>query len=325
MRDQAIKVSVVVPCFRVKSSIVKVIEETLPYVTKKIYIIDDCCPEKSGFTIQDFYRYNESVRLIFLSKNQGVGGATIAGIQQAIADGADIIVKIDGDGQMDPALIPTFVEPIIRGEADYTKGNRFFSLENLKGMPTTRLIGNAGLSFFAKLSTGYWDIYDPTNGFVAIHTKVAKLIPWHKVHKRFFFESDLLFRLGTLRAKVVDIPMQSIYGDETSNLNPWRELPKFFYFHTSNMVKRIFYCYYLRDFNIASLELLLGLPLLIFGTIFGIIKWGVDSPPATSGTVMLAALPFIIGFQLLLSFLNFDISQSSSVQVLHKKLSNLNR
>src|SRR5690606_11392859 len=98
------------------------------------------------------------------STNLGVGGAVMTGYLTALADGMDIIVKVDGDNQMDPALIPDFIAPILAGEADYTKGNRFFDLEEIRAMPKLRLFGNALLSFMTKLSAGYWDIFDPTNG-----------------------------------------------------------------------------------------------------------------------------------------------------------------
>src|SRR5690606_32001950 len=147
------------------------------------------------------------VRVIRHASNLGVGGAVITGYQAAIADGMDILVKLDGDGQMDASLIPDFIEPIINGEADYTKGNRFFDLEELRSMPRIRLIGNAVLSFMTKFSSGYWNLFDPTNGFTALHADVARYLPLSKISKRYFFESDMLFRLNTLRAVVHDIPM----------------------------------------------------------------------------------------------------------------------
>src|SRR5690606_23713788 len=129
-------------------------------------------------------------------------------------DGADVVVKMDGDGQMDPVYLDNLIAPILAGQADYTKGNRFFDLETLRSMPTIRIFGNAILSFMNKLSTGYWDIFDPTNGYTAIHRSLISVIPWNKVSDRYFFESDLLFRLNTFRAVVKDVPMVAQYGDE---------------------------------------------------------------------------------------------------------------
>src|SRR3546814_20216145 len=125
----------------------------------------------------------------------------------------------------------------------------------------------------------------------------------HKIDKRYFFETDLLFRLNTLGAKVVDIPMPAIYGDERSNLRIGDVIPIFIAGHLRNFVKRIFYNYFLRGFSVASLELVLGLALLLYGALFGVMNWGVREAGASAGTGLLAALPVILGAQLLLAFL----------------------
>jgi hypothetical protein len=250
------------------------------------------------------------VQVVFNERNLGVGGATMEGFRVAIASNATFIVKIDGDGQMDARLVPIFIECLESG-ADYAKGNRFFEIESLSSMPRARLIGNVALSFLTKLSTGYWNIFDPNNGFVAINAKVAMALPFEKIAKRYFFESDMLFRLGLLRAVVIDVPMNAIYADEISNLRVFREIPTFLFNHIRNLLKRIFYNYFLRDFSIASVELVLGTIFLFFGMVFGISNWVGRSEPATAGTVMLAALPTILGFQLLMGFVSYDIRVAS--------------
>jgi glycosyltransferase involved in cell wall biosynthesis len=262
------------------------------------------------------------VQVIRLSENQGVGGATLAGYRQAIEDGAEILVKLDGDGQMDPALIPRLVAMIQQGQADYVKGNRFFELDGLQSMPTVRLIGNSLLSFVNKISTGYWNVFDPTNGFTALHTGVAQQLPFDKISRRYFFESDLLFRLGTLRAVVTDVPMPVRYAGENSSLKVRSIIFEFAAKHVANTFKRLFYNYYLRDFSIASVEIVIGIASITWGTWFGMNHWltGISqNVPATSGQVMLAALPILLGVQLILAFLNFDI-QNVPRDVLHKRL-----
>jgi len=275
-----------------------------------IFAVDDCCPDASG----DFITENcNDARVVVLRnpENMGVGGATLTGYRAAIEAGADVIVKIDGDGQMDPSLIPAFIAPIIEGEADYTKGNRFFDLEEIRAMPKTRLLGNAVLSFATKLSSGYWNLFDPTNGYTAIHSVAARHLPFDKISRRYFYETDMLFRLNTLRAVVVDVPMDAKYGDEVSNLKISKILGEFFFNHVRNCAKRIFYNYYLRDMSLASIELPLGISLFISGCGFGVYHWinslhrGITTP---AGTVMLAALPIIIGLQFILAFLGYDIA-----------------
>lgn len=303
------KIAVVIPCYKVSAHICDLVLGIVEEVSD-IIVVDDCCPEKSG-SLVDNTCTDPRVRVIYHTVNQGVGAAVLSGYRAAIESGAEVIVKIDGDGQMNPSLIPAFVAPIIAGEADYTKGNRFFDLEEIHAMPNSRLFGNAVLSFMTKLSSGYWDLFDPTNGYTAIHADVARHLPFEKISRRYFFETDMLFRLNTLRAVVVDVPMDAQYGDEVSNLKISRIVGEFLVKHARNFAKRIFYNYYLRDMSIASMELPLGVLLFISGCGFGLYHWinslqeGVATP---AGTVMLAALPILMGAQLILAFLGYDIA-----------------
>jgi dolichol-phosphate mannosyltransferase len=308
--------AVIVPAYRVRGHILSVLGQIGTEVSL-IYVVDDACPEESGRFAEE-HSTDPRLKVIYNRSNQGVGGATMAGMIQAAADGAEVIIKIDGDGQMDPAMIPNFAQVILQGEADYAKGNRFFEPAGLATMPLGRLLGNAGLSFLSKASSGYWHSFDPTNGYIAIHASLVELLPLDKISHRYFFESDLLFRLNILTARVVDVPIHAHYGHEVSNMNPLREIPRFAVAHVKNFAKRIFYNYFIRNFSLASLELVLGLILLLFGMIYGFANWGF-SVPATAGTVMVAALPIIVGSQLLLAFLNYDI-QSVPRSALHPKL-----
>lgn len=312
-------VAVVIPCYKVGRHILGVIAAIGPEVSK-IYAVDDCCPENSG----DYIRANcTDPRVVVLKnpENMGVGGAVMTGYQAGIADGVDIMVKVDGDGQMDPALIPQFIAPIIAGEADYTKGNRFFDLEAIHNMPAIRLFGNAALSFMTKMSSGYWDLFDPTNGYTAIHRDVARRLPFHKIAHRYFFETDMLFRLNTLRAVVVDVPMDAKYGDEVSNLKISRIIGEFAVKHTRNLFKRIFYNYYLRDMSLASIELPLGVLMMGFGGVFGLWHWASALHRGTVtpiGTVMLAAISLMMGLQFILAFISYDIA-SVPRRVVHRR------
>jgi dolichol-phosphate mannosyltransferase len=313
-------IAVVIPCYRVLHKIISVIERIGPEVDL-IYVVDDCCPERSG----DFVERNctdPRVRVIHHEKNQGVGGALVTGYRRALADGATVAVKIDGDGQMDPGLLWRFVLPILEGEADYTKGNRFYNPEDVRRMPPIRLLGNVGLSFMTKLSSGYWSIFDPTNGYTAIHTAVLAHMQLDKVSRRYFFESDMLFRLNTIGGKVVDVPMIAVYEDEKSSLSIKHVLFEFLGKHAKNMTKRIFYSYFLRGFSVASLELVFGLLLLAFGITTGASAWASSHAAGQvtpSGTVMLASLPIILGMQFLLAFLSYDIG-SQPQNALHRRL-----
>lgn len=312
--------AVVIPCYRVRDKVLSVIRNIGPEVGY-IICVDDACPEKSGELIRA-QAHDPRVRVLTHEKNRGVGGAMITGYQAALEAGAEIVVKLDGDGQMEPALIPVFTNPIRSGLADYTKGNRFYRLESLRTMPPVRLFGNAVLSFLTKLSSGYWDIFDPTNGFTAIHSKVLREIPLEHLSPRYFFESDILFRLNIVRASVMDIPMSARYSDEKSSLEVRNVVFEFLFRHGINTAKRIFYNYFLRDFSVASIQLVLGSALLLFGLTFGVWKWldyGYRAVAAPTGTVMLAVMTTLIGIQLILGFLAFDMRPGHSSPV-HKKL-----
>ncbi|MGX4643833.1 glycosyltransferase family 2 protein [Massilia sp. SYSU DXS3249] len=312
-------IAVVIPSYRVTRHILGVIAGIGPEVSR-IYVVDDKCPDGSGALVRGSCT-DPRVRVIEHVQNQGVGGAVMTGYQAAIDEGMEVIVKVDGDGQMDPRLIPQFIAPILRGEADYAKGNRFFDLEQIGAMPPLRLFGNAVLSLMTKLSSGYWDLFDPTNGYTAIHADAARHLPFNKISRRYFFETDILFRLNTLQAVVVDVPMDASYGDEVSNLKISKIVTEFLLKHIRNFGKRIFYNYYLRNMSLASIELPLGVTLFVLGSVYGVANWiesaraGVETP---AGTVMMAALPMLMGMQLVLAFLSNDIA-SVPKRPLHKK------
>jgi len=320
IEKDADRIVVVIPSYRVTRHVLDVIA-AVPQDVWRIYVVDDACPDKSGEFVRQ-KSIDPRVHVLFNDHNMGVGGAVMAGYRAAIKDGASVIVKIDGDGQMDPALLPVFVAPILEGQADYTKGNRFFDLEAVRSMPKMRLFGNAVLSFMCKLSSGYWNIFDPTNGYTAIHAAVASHLPFDKISRRYFFETDMLFRLNTLRAVVVDVPMEAKYGDEVSNLKISRIVGEFFAKHVRNFFKRILYNYYLRDMSLASIELPLGSLMIAFGLVFGGYHWATSSRMDVStptGTIMLAALQVLLGIQFLLAFIGYDIA-STPGKPLHKSL-----
>lgn len=308
---ETLRIAAAIPCYKVHKHILEVIAAIGPQV-QRIYAVDDACPEGSGQLIAQ-HCADPRVHVLYHPHNQGVGAAMLTAYQAALQDGMDIVVKIDGDGQMNPALIPAFVRPIANGQADYTKGNRFYRPESLSSMPLVRLVGNAALSFITKMSCGYWGCMDPTNGYTAIHTKIIERLPLEKIEKRYFFETDMLYHLNIIRAVVRDIPMDAVYEDEKSNLKISKALPEFFFKNISRFLKRYFYLYLVRDFNIGSLYSLLGIILLLSGSIFGSLHWAksvIYQQVASSGTVMLAALPIILGVQFLIAFLHYDVSNT---------------
>lgn len=305
------KIAVVIPCFKVKAQIGRVIEKLPLNLINDVFVIDDCCPEESGKFVESLIKEKNisNVTIIKNKTNLGVGGATKIGFIEALKNNNDIAIKLDGDDQMDSKNIQKLIKPLTSENYDYAKGNRFFNLEDLKGMPTIRIFGNSVLALLCKLSTGYWNIFDPTNGYIAINLKVLKLLPLDKISNSYFFEIDLLFRLSTIKARVIDIPMTSIYKDEKSNLKIGKVIFEFSRKLFINFVKRIFYNYYLRNLTVASIELPLGLFMLIYGFIYGYSNFKLYdnlSEQTPLGIIMLTALLIILGTQFLLSFLHHD-------------------
>ena len=309
MTPDGARVGVVIPAYRVKAHILGVLERIGPLVDV-IYVVDDSCPERSGDYVRAQVR-DSRVHVLTHAVNQGVGGATLTGYRAALSDGVDLVVKLDGDGQMDPAHLSRLLAPLARGDADYTKGNRFHSPQLLKSMPWVRLVGNSALSFINKAVSGYWHVMDPTNGYTAINRDALQALSFDELEQRYFFESDMLFRLALARAVVRDVPMPAFYGDETSNLQVRRTLVEFPYKYASRFFKRMVYTYFVRDFNIGSLWWITAIVCFGFSGTFGGYHWWQSShlgQPATAGTVMVAAMPVILGFQALIGALAVDVA-----------------
>jgi glycosyltransferase involved in cell wall biosynthesis len=306
---QKARVWIVIPCYKVKGQIDKVLDQ-IPSWVEGVVVIDDKCPEGSGDYAADYWK-DQRLNIERHDENQGVGGAVITGYRHAAAQGAGVIVKVDGDNQMDLRLLPSLVLPIVMGLADFTKGNRFFSGAHVRGMPSLRIFGNAVLSLLSKISTGYWNIFDPTNGYTAIDGRVARELLQKDIAKRYFFESDLLYHLGTFRAVVKDVPMPARYGEEQSDLKVTRIFAPFLFYHLRNTMKRFIGQYIVRDFSAASLEFIFGVAAILFGVsvaiTYNLSGAAAAEEAASAGIVMLAFAPVIIGVQLLLSGLNYDV------------------
>ena len=304
----------VIPAYRVQDTITSVLKD-LPAYIEHIIVVDDASPDSSANLVTTAALQDSRIVLVHHEKNQGVGGAMISGFRKALELGAKIIVKLDGDGQMDPAHIPALVTPLILGRADFTKGNRFRDFVALRNMPMVRRVGNLGLSFLTKAATGYWNIFDPTNGFFAIRAEVLTQLPLEGIDKRYFFETSLLANLYLINAFVVDVPIPARYGNETSHLSIRRSLFEFPLKLFSTLVRRILLKYYIYDFSIISLYIVTSIPLLLFGFIFGAIKW-IDyasrNIPAPTGTVMLPTLCVILGIQIMLSAIEIDMKSTPS-------------
>jgi glycosyltransferase involved in cell wall biosynthesis len=303
-------ITVVIPAHNEASHISQVIN-TMPEFVDRLIVVDDCSQD-------DTYEVALSCgdnRVVALKtpKNSGVGGATVLGYRKGIELESDIIVKMDGDGQMDPAYLSTLLDALIEQEYDYAKGNRFLVGESLSFMPRHRIFGNIVLTFMTKLASGYWHIFDPQNGYTAIKREALCSLNLAALHERFFFENDMLVHLNFFKYRVKDVAIPARYGEEKSDLNPFKVGVTFPLLLLRRFFHRVYQKYVLRDFSPIALFLFLGLGLFTWGTLFGIylyfhtVATGIATP---TGTIMLALLPLILGFQLILQAIVLDIQET---------------
>ena len=302
------KIAIVIPCYKVKKFIKNVVD-SLPEFVDDIIVVDDKCPEETGKYVKELNL--PKVYVIFHEKNLGVGGAFISGCYKALEHEADIIVKMDGDGQMDVTCLENLVNPIIRGKADYVKGNRFYEFKSLKNMPLIRLLGNSILSFLIKGASGYWNIGDPTNGYIAMGSHIFKEMDLMIIDKGYFFEIDMLINLYLKEIVISEVPVPAIYGEEESSLSIMKVIKEFPKKILKGFFRRIFFKYFIFDFNMASVYMIMGTLLLIIGVSFGAYEWYKSillNRLTPTGTVMLSVLPIILGVEFLLQAINIDIS-----------------
>ena len=304
------KIAVVIPAYRAEKEILTVIAG-IPDFVRHIIVVDDASPDSSADLVTAAAQADERILLLRHERNQGVGGAMVTGFKKALELGIEIVIKLDSDGQMDPHYIPALITPLIAGEADYAKGNRFRNFDSLRQMPLIRRMGNLGLSFLTKAATGYWNVFDPTNGYFAIRADVLMQLPLDKIDRGYFFETSMLARLYLLDAHVRDVTIPARYRGEISSLSIRRVLFEFPYKLTRTLIKRIIVKYFFYDFSMMAIYLLTGIPLLLFGLIFGISKWvqyaqlGISAP---TGTVILPTLSVILAIQILLSAIEIDLN-----------------
>lgn len=310
----------IVPTYKVRSTVCNVVRNAAKYADLTI-VVDDACPEQSGALVQEQFLNNEAVIVIRHPFNRGVGGAMKTGIAMALDLGATVIIKLDADDQMNPDYIPVFAESFEKDPGlDYIKGNRFIDVNLMKIMPKVRLFGNALLSLLVKFSSGYWNIIDPTNGYFAFRAPKLRQLAWQDLSERYFFETHILCMLGMRKANIAEMEMPAVYGNEMSSLSISRVLIDFPPKLVKLWLKRILFQYFLYDVNLGSVYLLLGVMLAAAGVLFGAYEWIeslITHVPRTTGTVMLAVLLFLMGFQLLLNALMYDVQfGAKSVKIL---------
>ena len=304
------RIAVVAPCRNEAAHIAEVIR-SMPDLVDHIIVVDDCSTDNTVVVAEACGDHR--VVVLRTESNQGVGGATIVGYEKGLELGSDVLVKMDGDGQMPAEYLPDLLDALVEKDFDYAKGNRFLAGESLGSMPKHRLWGNVALTFMTKLASGYWHVFDPQNGYTAIKSRPLRMLDLKKVHRRFFFENDMLIALNYHSSRVADVAIPSRYGSEVSDLNPVKIGMTFPFLLSRRFVRRIYERYVLRDFSPVALFLMMGAVLFCWGLGFGVYLWfetALTGRPTPTGTIMLSLLPLILGFQLLLQAIVLDIQNT---------------
>jgi len=305
------RVCVVIPCYNVAPHIAGVLSAMPDYVDQVI-AVDDGSRDETLKTLEA--TTDKRVEVVRHERNRGVGAAMRSGLARGAQTGADLLVKVDGDGQMDLADLTKLLDALVDDPRyGYAKGNRLVDQKALSKMPRLRFVGNFALTFLTKLASGYWYVVDPQNGYLAIRRGVWERLDPERISDGYFFENDMLVGLNILDVPVKDVPIPARYGDERSHLRVRRVLFPFFFLLLRRTFYRVYMKYMLRDFSPIALFLLTGFPLFIWGVGFGAYQWwshaqqGIVTP---TGTVIVSVVPLILGFQLLLQALVLDIQDS---------------
>lgn len=304
------KLAIVIPYYNAQDFILTVVEKALIF-SDTIIIVNDNSPQP--LPIKELEKISQVV-VIKTPENMGVGGATKFGFNYATSiDHIVAVVKLDADDQMDATYIPCLAKAVIVDGFAMAKGNRFRDFKALKNMPAVRRMGNLFLSFLSKISTGYWNCFDFNNGFLCIATENIKAFDFDKISNDYFFETSLISELYFQRGKIKEIGMPAIYGDEESNMKLF-QMPFLFSVNLfKKYISRILKGYFMYDFNIGSIYIIFGWPLFLGGVIFGSYNWyhyASLEKFTPVGTIMISALLIIVGFQLLLQALQFDMQNN---------------
>ena len=303
-------VAVVVPAHNESKLIGRVIE-TCPELVDHIVVVDDCSPDDTA----DAARAVGDPRLDLIRHevNQGVGGSILTGHQRALELGADVMVVMAGDAQMDPEFLPALIDPIADGEAQFTKANRFYAYGSFTGMPKHRIFGNILMSFMTKAASGYWGLFDPLNGYSAVHRSALERLSFDRIAKRYDFENDLLIHLNILRVPARDVPIPAVYGEEVSGIRIGRVGFSMMRRLWRGFWHRIWRKYVVQSFSPVALMLFSGLAFVGFGLAVGvfIIANTLGPPVASAGTVVLCVGPLLSGLHLLIFAMFLDIQEGT--------------
>jgi glycosyltransferase involved in cell wall biosynthesis len=302
--------AVVIPAHNEETHIGAVLA-AIPAWVDRVIVVDDASTDGTVHVAEACG--DPRVTVLRHDHNRGVGAAMRTGYRHAINGGFDLAAKMDADGQMLAEELERLVEPFAMGLADYAKGNRFYFRGAADSMPAHRGFGNTALSFLTKFASGYWHVYDSQCGFTVTRVPFLKLIDLDDLSEDYFFENDMLIKLNTLNARVVDVPISTVYGQERSGVKPGRVVLSFPPRLFARGTRRFWRKHLVTDFSPIGFLTIAGMAFGAFGTVFGGYHWALSVATghvASTGTVMIAVLPLILGIQLLVQAFSLSVQAS---------------
>jgi len=300
------KIAVVVPAYREEQHVGDVID-SMPDLVDLVVVVDDASPDGT-FAVASAHA-DARTEVIRHERNTGVGGAILTGHRRAMERGADVMVVMAGDAQMDPEHLPALLRPVVEGGYGFSKANRFYSAQSFAGMPRHRVVGNIVLTFLTKVSSGYWDLVDPQNGYTAVTRESLERVPLDKVSQRYEFENDLLIWLNIAGVRACDVPVPAVYGSEVSGIKLHKVVPRILGTLWRGFWRRLWLKYVLWSFSPIALLFVLGSLALLVGLVCGVwaLALSAGGSYVSPATWLLAVGASIVGVQFLLNALVLDI------------------
>jgi glycosyltransferase involved in cell wall biosynthesis len=202
----------IVPALNEEAAIARVIGEIRAYDPQlEIVVIDDGSPDRTAQAERA-----AGAHVLRLPFNLGIGGAVQTGFRYAYENGYELAVRVDGDGQHDPAQLGPVVDPVVRGEADIVVGSRYLASGGAGYRSTaSRRVGIRILASVVSLLTGQ-RITDPTSGFQALNRKAIVLFAVDYPHDYPEVEALVLLLRHRLRLREVPIAMRPRTGGRSS-------------------------------------------------------------------------------------------------------------
>jgi glycosyltransferase involved in cell wall biosynthesis len=302
-------VAVVVPAYN-ESGLVGSVIETIPSFVDRVYVVDDCSTDDTWDEIRRHARrvnsrsvaatvvtdggdFDERVVTLRNERNRGVGYCVTRGYRHALADGADVVAVMNGDGQMDPAVLDRIIDPVVSGAADYAKGNRLSRPDDYRDMSRWRRFGNRLLTLLTRVASGYWSVTDSQNGYTAISREALETIPLDDLYERYGFLNDLLVTLNVYGLRIADVPHSALYGNERSGIRYGSFVPTLSLLLLRDFVWRLKEMHLTSEFRLTPIFYAVGVSGLLFGGLLSVATLPsliVGGTTGTTGRVGLAGI-----------------------------------